>query len=60
MSQDISLREFLAGAALQGVLAGRNHAAQPYTPEEAAQWAVKCADAVIQQLKHDVSQEIPK
>lgn len=60
MSQPVSLREYLAAAALQGILAGRNHAAQPYTPEEAAQWSVKCADAVIQQLKHDVSQEIPK
>ena len=60
MTEQLSLREYLTAAALQGILAGRNHTAQPYTPDEAAQWAVKCADAAIQQLKHDASQEIPK
>jgi hypothetical protein len=49
-------REMLAAAALQGILAGRNHLAKPYTPDEAAEWAVKCADATIVQLKR---QEIP-
>ena len=60
MDDSFSIRVYLTGTALTGILAGRNHNAQPYTPEEAAHWAVKCADAAIEQLKHDVSQEIPK
>lgn len=60
MTDSVSRRDYLAAAALQGVLAGRNHAAQPYTPDEAAQWAVKCADALIHQLDRDPTQEIPK
>lgn len=45
-----TVRELLAAAALQGILAGRNHLAKPYTPDEAAEWAVKSADATIIQL----------
>jgi len=52
-------RELLAAAALQGILAGRNHLAKPYTPDEAADWAVKCADATIAQLNRQPVQEIP-
>jgi len=39
-------REYFIGAALQGLLAGRNPAA-PYTTAEIAAIAVECADYVI-------------
>ena len=56
---ELTARTFLAAAALQGILAGRNHLAKPYTPDEAAEWAVKCADATIGQLKRIPLEEIP-
>jgi hypothetical protein len=40
-------REYFIGAALQGLLAGRNPAAAPYTTAEIAAIAVECADYVI-------------
>lgn len=40
-------RDLFAAAALQGLLAGRNHAATPYTPDEVAEMSVKIADAMI-------------
>jgi uncharacterized protein (DUF849 family) len=53
-------RLVLTGLALAGLLAGRNHSAQPYTPEELAVWAVKCADAAVLQLNRSPKDEITK
>ena len=47
---NLSLREYLTGQALQGILSGRNHNAAPYSTPELAELAVKCADAAIAEL----------
>jgi hypothetical protein len=43
-------RELFAAAALQGLLAGRNPAAQAWSTLEVARVAVECADYVISVL----------
>lgn len=44
----ITKHDLFAAAALCGLLAGRNHAAAPYTLEEVTTQAIKCADAMFQ------------
>ena len=46
----MTLHEEFAAAALQGLLAGRNPAAAPYTTEEIARLSIECADQMISQL----------
>jgi hypothetical protein len=53
-------RLILTGLALAGLLAGRNHSGTPYTPDEVATWAVKCADAAVIQLNRNIKDEITK
>ena len=44
----ITKHDLFAAAALCGLLAGRNHAAPPYTLEEVTTQAIRCADAMLQ------------
>lgn len=53
-------RLLLTGMALAGLLGGRNHTANPYTPDEVAKWAVKCADAALIHLNRNIEEEITK
>ena len=46
----MTLHEEFAAVALQGLLAGRNPAAMPYTTEEIARLSIECADQMISQL----------
>jgi len=47
----MTAREIFAAVALHSILAGRNHLATPYTPEELASLAANIANSLIKELE---------
>jgi hypothetical protein len=52
---EVTRFDFFAAAALQGLLAGRNPAATPYTTEEIARIACECAEYMVKYTSVDVA-----
>jgi hypothetical protein len=59
MHTPLTTREFFAAAALQGLLAGRNHNATAYNTEELAKVSVECADKLLLALADCSAPNIP-